>query len=457
MDTYSIFLSHTWSDKPFVRRLASDLRDAGVSVWIDEAEIQVGDSLIEKIREGFDHVDYVGVVLSPGAIESPWFQKELDVAMNQEIDGRRVKVLPLLHRACDLPSFLAGKLYADFTSEELYPGAFLKLANRLRVDFETSQRVMNRSLRPLFVGTFLTGDVAFVRDISHSLRSTLDEHVADIGKTCEFYSATAPSTPLGPRGCPKDWRSAIQALVERTSQGHFDYLVGIGSEACIAMKRTFGRELGRTPFLFAGVTYPVKSGLVRRLAGRRDRKQVTGIRYGEGVAHIAALIHRLLPDRRLHFVYELGVPQDEIATAELRETSLFEEGILSIIATNGLPGLGDMPAADDVYFSWYTAEKLFETQEGVQLLRERIFVSASRAHVAARDLGALAIAADDKEIGRLTGHLILDHEKKLIDFGRMDVITVPLEYWLNVRTAARHGLKFSTSDIAGATACFGSI
>jgi hypothetical protein len=40
----SIFLSHAFEDKQFARKLAKDLRQAGHIVWIDEAEIKVGDS-----------------------------------------------------------------------------------------------------------------------------------------------------------------------------------------------------------------------------------------------------------------------------------------------------------------------------------------------------------------------------------------------------------------------------
>ena len=46
----SIFLSHNSKDKPFVRKLADDLRKKGHYVWVDEAEIKVGDSLIGKLR-----------------------------------------------------------------------------------------------------------------------------------------------------------------------------------------------------------------------------------------------------------------------------------------------------------------------------------------------------------------------------------------------------------------------
>jgi len=46
----TVFLSHNHADKPFVRRLAADLDNQGIPYWLDEAEIKVGESLIEKIR-----------------------------------------------------------------------------------------------------------------------------------------------------------------------------------------------------------------------------------------------------------------------------------------------------------------------------------------------------------------------------------------------------------------------
>ncbi len=60
-------------------------------MWLDEAEIRLGDSLIEKIRQGIDSVDYVVALISDKSVSSQWVSKELDIAMNQEIEGRRVK------------------------------------------------------------------------------------------------------------------------------------------------------------------------------------------------------------------------------------------------------------------------------------------------------------------------------------------------------------------------------
>jgi hypothetical protein len=134
----SVFLSHNYADKPFVRRLALDLENQGITCWLDEAEIKVGESLIEKIRAGIDNVDFVVVVLSPDSVESPWVQREVDVAMNQEIRGRRVKVLPLIYRKCDPPGFLLGKRYADFSDNGCYQSAFEDLVRSIGMVFNKS-------------------------------------------------------------------------------------------------------------------------------------------------------------------------------------------------------------------------------------------------------------------------------------------------------------------------------
>lgn len=131
---HGIFLSHTGVDKPFVRRLRKDLLARGVErVWLDEAEIDIGDSLIAKIEEGIKLSRYIAVVLSNKSINAPWVKKELDVAMNREIASGEVVVLPLLYEECQLPEFLKGKLYADFSNPEDYEEVLSKLLRRLRI------------------------------------------------------------------------------------------------------------------------------------------------------------------------------------------------------------------------------------------------------------------------------------------------------------------------------------
>lgn len=134
----SIFLSHSSADKPFARRLALDLDAHGIKCWLDEAEIKVGESLIERIRGGIDSVEFVAVIISPDSVKSAWVRKEVEIAMNLEILGRKIKVLPLMYRECDPPDFLIGKKYADFTSEEKYESAFKSLVESVGVVYRKS-------------------------------------------------------------------------------------------------------------------------------------------------------------------------------------------------------------------------------------------------------------------------------------------------------------------------------
>ncbi|WP_426042728.1 toll/interleukin-1 receptor domain-containing protein [Brevundimonas sp. TWP2-3-4b1] len=130
---HPVFLSHTKADKPFVRKLRDDLVQAGVRVWFDEAEILVGDSLSEKIAEGLKLSRFIAVVLSSESINAKWVNKELEIAMTREIEGGEVVVLPLLYEKCEIPAFLKGKLYADFTDAATYDAALAQLLHRLRI------------------------------------------------------------------------------------------------------------------------------------------------------------------------------------------------------------------------------------------------------------------------------------------------------------------------------------
>ena len=109
------------------------MRAAGHLVWIDEAEILVGDSLIEKISEGIRQVDFLAALLSHASVKSSWVKRELEVALNREISEKKVFVLPLLIEDAILPEFLAGKMYADFRSIEKYDEGLALILRRLEI------------------------------------------------------------------------------------------------------------------------------------------------------------------------------------------------------------------------------------------------------------------------------------------------------------------------------------
>ncbi|MCJ7631393.1 toll/interleukin-1 receptor domain-containing protein [Candidatus Bathyarchaeota archaeon] len=80
-----LFVCHSSEDHGFVTWLSKELVKKGVTVWVDEGEIRVGDSLIGKIEEGMARTRFFAVVLSKKSMNSPWVKKELEMAITKEV------------------------------------------------------------------------------------------------------------------------------------------------------------------------------------------------------------------------------------------------------------------------------------------------------------------------------------------------------------------------------------
>ena len=125
-----IFICYSHSDKKFVQRFSKDLKRNNIRIWVDDEELKLGDSLIDTISEGIEKMDYLAAVLSPEAVKSGWVKKELEIAMTKEIQGKKIKVLPIIVKKCKLPPYLVGKLYADFTEKDSYRDSLQKIIKR---------------------------------------------------------------------------------------------------------------------------------------------------------------------------------------------------------------------------------------------------------------------------------------------------------------------------------------
>lgn len=110
-----IFVSYSHDDSEFVDRLVGDLIDENVKIWIDKWEINVGDSIIDKIENAIENASALLVVLSETSTTSSWCKKELNAGIIRELDEKHVLVLPVLKEKCRIPLFLRDKKYADFT------------------------------------------------------------------------------------------------------------------------------------------------------------------------------------------------------------------------------------------------------------------------------------------------------------------------------------------------------
>ena len=94
---FDVFISHTSEDKDeVVRPLATALRDAGLSVWYDEFELRIGDSLRRKIDKGLASSRFGVVVLSRAFFGRGWPEYELDGLVTRTVSGEQLP-LPVWH------------------------------------------------------------------------------------------------------------------------------------------------------------------------------------------------------------------------------------------------------------------------------------------------------------------------------------------------------------------------
>ncbi len=102
-----IFLSHRSIDKNFVRELAADIeteefQGRGLLTWLDEAEIDFGQSIPRMVNDGLEKSRFIGLILTPDYFrnEIGWTDAEWHAALHVDPDNRRNRIIPLLVNDC---------------------------------------------------------------------------------------------------------------------------------------------------------------------------------------------------------------------------------------------------------------------------------------------------------------------------------------------------------------------
>jgi hypothetical protein len=95
-ETRDVFISHASEDKDEIARpLADALQENGVTVWFDEFEMRLGDSLRRKIEEGLLVSRHGLTILSKAFFSKEWPQRELDALVGLESKDKRI--MPVWH------------------------------------------------------------------------------------------------------------------------------------------------------------------------------------------------------------------------------------------------------------------------------------------------------------------------------------------------------------------------
>lgn len=128
---FDAFLSHSSADKDIVRDLAHSLKAENITVWLDEEQIQPGDTITRRIEEGLSNSKYVLLCLSDNLLRSNWCRIEYEAILQKEIEHDNLRLIPVIVGAYtdeSTPILISGKAYVDLRRGD----GLDKLIKRLR-------------------------------------------------------------------------------------------------------------------------------------------------------------------------------------------------------------------------------------------------------------------------------------------------------------------------------------
>jgi HEAT repeat protein len=138
MSIKTIITSYASTEADFALTLASDLRNAGVRIWIDRLDIPVEANWTGAVQVALHQADALIFVLSPDSIAARYCREEL-----RQVSERRRPIIPVILRAvapADWPSELQSYYpydFSDWRDEVVYRERLAQLVSALEVKLGT--------------------------------------------------------------------------------------------------------------------------------------------------------------------------------------------------------------------------------------------------------------------------------------------------------------------------------
>ena len=108
-----IFISYSHQDIKLVKQFAFQLSLRGFDIWMDEKNIALGGTYTTAILNGIHESDYYLVFISKNSIKSNWVDAEIDFALKEKIEHKKLIIVPIKLDDADMPVALTNLDYVD--------------------------------------------------------------------------------------------------------------------------------------------------------------------------------------------------------------------------------------------------------------------------------------------------------------------------------------------------------
>ena len=112
----TVFLSYARADAEMVDRIAGDLTEDGINIWLSPDQLNPGESWVEQMEGAIAGSDFLLFFISRSSLKSQCATAEYGAAFASLKEAGGTRIIPvLLEEVRDLSAFLAHVQYADFT------------------------------------------------------------------------------------------------------------------------------------------------------------------------------------------------------------------------------------------------------------------------------------------------------------------------------------------------------
>jgi hypothetical protein len=113
----NVFISHSSKDKSAAAHLALTLNFCAVDVWLDDWELEIGQSLTDEIARAMEDSRYIAILITEHYNSTVWTKTEYKKALAREQKEARTVMLPLIIGSANIPDFLEDKIYIDLRTD----------------------------------------------------------------------------------------------------------------------------------------------------------------------------------------------------------------------------------------------------------------------------------------------------------------------------------------------------